>query len=1079
MPMNTRDLWLLLKAQDQTNRALNSFSRNVRNAGNQVRAAQLEAERAASLGAIAQAKLTQELNRSEIAHLNLRRAAEQAAVAQLVLGKASDSEIDSARRKVSATDDEIRARKQVIAAMGSQVAQEKVNLQNIKDSITQQGAYNKSIQDQEKNLSHMAGTFQSVGQTATAAGFAITAAGAVGAIAIGKSIQVAMEYDRQVRLTKTQIDDFGVSLDQIAAIGRRVAKEIAVPFEQIQPALFDIFSSIDVNVTDAEKLLTEFAKAAVAGQTDIQSVSRGTIGIMNAFGLGAQDLNRILDIQFKLVQKGIGNYDEWADRFGKVSPSAQRAGQSIETMAAALASATRFGVPAAQAATSVARVFDALSNPAAVAKLKEMGVAVTDAKGNFRDFGDIMNDFRAALQKMPGGEADKVAAILNVFKSAGGTIEARKFLNTLLLSSDGMKTFNEILDEVSHSAGSMEQAYGTMADSTASKTQLLKNNWALLQEGIGKALTPAVSDLITWLTKLLDMFNSLDPGTQKTVAYVLLAGTAFALVVGPVLLLIGAIAGIVAAFTVAGPAIAIVSGVLAGLVLGLAAAAALFTLLWKNSEPFRNIVKDMAGRVKELWDIAVNFAKDLKDAWDKNLGPPLEKLWDIIETKVLPAFREIQEKVSGELLQKIKEAGRILVDVAEKGFQFIGWVITTFVIPAIKAMSDWWQEHKKELEPLLSLLGQLVKWFLIIAGIVIGVLVVAFVGPFVAAIAAVIAVGALLVAAFVYIKEGLGWLWDKLKEFGSWIADVFTGAWDAVTGAISDAWNWIKDTFASAMQWLGNLWDSFWKSSIGGLVMAIFNNIAAFFSVIWETIKAVFRIAMAYVHDTVEPPFKKLWESIKKIWDDVSGYFGRIWDNIKDTFSRALDHVKLVLAAAWTWVKTTVSGAWENVKKVISEAWEAVKRTVSSGIDGVKNFFKGVGGWLLNAGKELIDGLINGIASKINAVTDKMKEIAKKIKDFLPGSPVKVGPLKVLNRGHSGSMITQMIADGMVSNLGAVENAASMLGSRIAGNYASDLGQMGGGGVTKIYNITQNITTQEINPVRTAAALGWEVQTAL
>src|SRR5207244_7594756 len=128
---------------------------------------------------------------------------------------------------------------------------------------------------------------------------------------------------------------------------------------------YDIFSSIDVNIPDAEKLLTAFAKAAVAGQTDIQSVSRGTLGIMNSFRLSAKDINHILDDQFEFIKKGVGTYDEWAKRIGLVSPSAVRAGQSLDMMMAALAEASRMSGVAAKAGTAVARSFDAFSNPKA------------------------------------------------------------------------------------------------------------------------------------------------------------------------------------------------------------------------------------------------------------------------------------------------------------------------------------------------------------------------------------------------------------------------------------------------------------------------------------------------------------------------------------------------------------------------------------------------------------------------------------------------------------------------------------------------------------------------------------------
>jgi TP901 family phage tail tape measure protein len=770
MPLNSRDLWLVLKAQDQTNRALNTFTRNVRNAGNQVRAAQLQAAQAASLGAISHAKLANELKRAEIGMLENQKATLKQAFTQAQLAGAQPAVLNGIRAQIGAIDQHTLRLKGEIAATNSVIANEKVHLQQIKESIAQNDAYNRSIQDQEKNLSHLAGRIQSVAQTATAAGFAFAAAGVVSIMALNKTVDTAVEYERQVRLTATQVQGFSGNLEELADIGRRVARDIAVPFKEVQPALYDIFSSIDVNVTEAEQLLTQFAKAAVAGQTDIQSVSRGTIGIMNAFGLGAKDLSRILDIQFKLVQKGIGTYDEWADRFGKVSPSAQRAGQSIEQMAAALAAATRFGVPAAQAATSVARVFDAFSNPKAITALKKLGVSVTDAKGNFRDFNVVMGEFRAALLKIPGGEADKIKVILDVFKGAGGTIEARKFLNTLLLSSDGLNTLNEILGEVSQSSGAMAGAYALMADSTAAKSQLLANQWELLKEGVGRALIPVFTKLVTNLSNLIKKFNELDPHTKKLIAMISLGAALFSTIAGVILVVVGIVGAFAAAITVAGTAIAVTLAVMGGLIVGAGLLVAAFVVLYKHSDTFRQMVSDLGGRLREVWDIAKGFAKDVGDAWDKYLSKPLGNLWNVINTKILPAIQEFAKMLADAFVPRMKEAARIIGDMVGPIFEFLGKIINNQIIPALKIAAIWWQEHKKQLQPVIDTLAVLAKILVIVGAIIVGVLAAALIGPVIAAFAAVIAIIAIVVNAFTTLLDIINWfVKTSLVYLKTWI----------------------------------------------------------------------------------------------------------------------------------------------------------------------------------------------------------------------------------------------------------------------------------------------------------------------
>ena len=65
----------------------------------------------------------------------------------------------------------------------------------------------------------------------------------------------------------TQVDQVGIHLNDLKKVGLDVGKAVPVAFKEIQPALYDIFSSMDVNLPQAQNMLTNFAKAAVAGNT--------------------------------------------------------------------------------------------------------------------------------------------------------------------------------------------------------------------------------------------------------------------------------------------------------------------------------------------------------------------------------------------------------------------------------------------------------------------------------------------------------------------------------------------------------------------------------------------------------------------------------------------------------------------------------------------------------------------------------------------------------------------------------------------------------------------------------------------
>jgi hypothetical protein len=181
------------------------------------------------------------------------------------------------------------------------------------------------------------------GSALASVGVGIGLVGAAGIKFLKDSTDAAIEYNRQASLTKTQVDGIKVSVQDLERVSSQVAHDIGVPLETLQPALYDIFSSMDVGLSGASKMLRGFGKAAVAGQTDVQTAGRATIALMNAFNIPVSKLNNVLDFQFQLVRKGVGTYEEFASTIGRAIPSAANAGQTYQTLGGILAYLTRNG----------------------------------------------------------------------------------------------------------------------------------------------------------------------------------------------------------------------------------------------------------------------------------------------------------------------------------------------------------------------------------------------------------------------------------------------------------------------------------------------------------------------------------------------------------------------------------------------------------------------------------------------------------------------------------------------------------------------------------------------------------------
>jgi hypothetical protein len=101
-----------------------------------------------------------------------------------------------------------------------------------------------------------------------------------------------------------------------------------------------------------------------------------------------------------------------------------------------------------------------------------------------------------------------------------------------------------------------------------------------------------------------------------------------------------------------------------------------------------------------------------------------------------------------------------------------------------------------------------------------------------------------------------------------------------------------------------------------------------------------------------------------------------------------------------------------------------------------------LGDILYNAGAGLIQSIIDGINSKLGAIDDKMKEVAGKIGGFLPGSPIKEGPLTSWNNGGAGK---RLIDEGIIAGLDARRGAVGAAMGRATAVGGGMVGAAGGG----------------------------------
>lgn len=383
----------------------------------------------------------------------------------------------------------------------------------------------------------------------------------------------------------------------------------------------------------------------------------------------------------------------------------------------------------------------------------------------------------------------------------------------------------------------------------------------------------------------------------------------------------------------------------------------------------------------------------------------------------------------------------------------VGWLFTTIIVPAFTrtgavikgfvAVITWmWTSV---LAPVFSAIGTAMN---AVAGVVIWLWTSVF------------------VPAFTAIGAVVSWVWNSV------IMPVFSAIATAI-GAVVGVVVWFWSTFGPIWLAIGNLVWTVWSgvfSIVFSLLKLAFTVIVSIVRVWWAVISAAFMAVAAVimaVWSTVISPilsaigalFTWLWSSaIQPALSAIGAFFKWLWSS---AISPVINWVASALAWLWGVIQTIFSAVVGFIRGAINQIVAAASgiagfvNSVSSHFQSVVNairdkinaaigFVRGLpgqitgaignlGSLLYNAGQNVINGLINGITSRIGDLRAKASEAAGAIRDALPFSPAKEGPLSGSGDPTiAGGKIVKMVAQGMEARLPALRLAAFDLGATVS-----------------------------------------------
>lgn len=306
------------------------------------------------------------------------------------------------------------------------------------------------------------------------------------------------------------------------------------------------------------------------------------------------------------------------------------------------------------------------------------------------------------------------------------------------------------------------------------------------------------------------------------------------------------------------------------------------------------------------------------------------------------------------------------------------------------------------------------------------------------ALVQVIAVIALVVTAIIGLVAGLIHLWKTNDQFRSNVIET----WNYIKVKAKEIFNNIKEIISIVLAKI----KSFWKAH-GDKIMTIVSN---FWNFVLMAIKAAVKI-MANVIELALAVIKGDWSGA---WKAIKSILSTVWAGIKLVLRNAASAIKVIVSNLVSKILSLMRSLPGKLISIGRKIGDAIKSGVKTGFEWIKNQYSK----FKTAGGKIASSIASGIKAGIKKCTDAMSSLVSSVRDFLPFSPAKTGPLKDLNKLNFYDSIKESLDNAKAK----ISVPATNVAQNIADNLTKGLGETGLTGNNTTSNKSLNISAVNI-----------------
>lgn len=582
-----------------------------------------------------------------------------------------------------------------------------------------------------------------------------------------------------------------------------------------------------------------------------------------------------------------------------------------------------------------------------------------------------------------------------------------------------------------------------------------------------------VLDFFTAIGSLIVKLNEINPAISAAAGMFMYLFTALLLILAPLAIGISRTGSMAVAFRTLYMMIApLVAGFMAVAAYAAVIAAALVALgyvmtrLWQNSEDLRNSITYSWERIKNavmraLEPLGPAF-EELKNSFMVMLslftggGGTMQSVWQSIGDKIAVVINIIVSNLLPLFIAGIRNAVQIIMAVVQ-GLIFVfdsisAWwldnsdtiggaleVVKGYFMTVFGAVSGFIKSIMPEISNTISMAVELIKTvFSVAMPIISGVVKVAF--------GIIKEVMTILWPIVVAIIQGA---WENIKAvISSGIAiiqnviQLFT---NILKGNWSEAWENVKNILYNAVIFLWNLVQLWFLGRMIASIGAFIGSARTLITTFWSGIQTAFSTALTAIRTGLQASWTGMVNTIRSSITAMGNTVKAGWSGIVNAVEAALvalrTGIQTVLTAIHTGAKaalTAYKNLWltifrtvkDTVVSIVKSMWngiksvfETIKNAITTLKDDIIKVFKGID--LYDIGKNIIQGLINGISGMAGKVWDKITDIGKGIKDKISGILDINSPSVVMF--EIGKWVSMGLASGIEKFAGkAIEVAGRM-----------------------------------------------------